>query len=277
MLNAYLAITKQATTDSSAHKITLCQAIQNPPDREKDKGALYKQVIQEHKSAWQLKGQQEWYQARFDQYKQALAANLSLSRINEFVMKNVSPLLIGHGGISALETSLTLHRIYGVPYIPGSAIKGLAAHYCHHILGKENSDFLADHAYYTALFGSQDQAGYICFHDAWVSPHMVGNALVQDVMTPHHQAYNAIQLQKLDPKTSAAPRDDDDPNPLPFLAVSSSHFRFMLTCAIDGLDEVQTKQWLDIAEEIVVHALEHEGIGGKTNAGYGCMVRVTGE
>ncbi|WP_170970783.1 type III-B CRISPR module RAMP protein Cmr6 [Paenibacillus terrae] len=277
-MNAFLAITKQATTDLNAPKITLCQAIQNPSDKGKDKAALYEQVIQGHKSAWQLKGQQEWYQARFDQYKQALEANLSLSRINEFVMKNVSPLLVGHGGVSALETSLTLHRIYGVPYIPGTAIKGLAAHYCHHVLGNENSDFLADHAYYTALFGSQDQAGYICFHDAWVTSHLIGSALVQDVMTPHHQAYNAIQLQKLGPKMDAAPRDDDDPIPLPFLAVKvSSHFRFMLTCAIDGLEEVQTKQWLNIAEEIVVHALEHEGIGGKTNAGYGLMVRVTGE
>jgi len=35
-------------------------------------------------------------------------------------------LVVGLGAESVLETSLTLHRIYGYPIIPGSALKGLA-------------------------------------------------------------------------------------------------------------------------------------------------------
>nr|MDQ3012024.1 type III-B CRISPR module RAMP protein Cmr6 [Acidobacteriota bacterium] len=35
-------------------------------------------------------------------------------------------IVIGVGNESVLETSVTLHRTYGVPYLPGSALKGLA-------------------------------------------------------------------------------------------------------------------------------------------------------
>ena len=44
-------------------------------------------------------------------------------------------LIIGLGGESPLETGLTLHHTFGVPIIPGSAIKGLAAHYCDQVFG----------------------------------------------------------------------------------------------------------------------------------------------
>ncbi|MEP9412277.1 MAG: type III-B CRISPR module RAMP protein Cmr6 [Candidatus Brocadia sp.] len=38
-------------------------------------------------------------------------------------------LVIGVGGSSVYETSMTLHHIYGIPYIPGSAIKGVLRHF----------------------------------------------------------------------------------------------------------------------------------------------------
>ena len=38
-------------------------------------------------------------------------------------------LLIGHGNASAAEVGLTVHHTWGVPVIPGSALKGLCAHY----------------------------------------------------------------------------------------------------------------------------------------------------
>jgi CRISPR-associated protein Cmr6 len=39
-------------------------------------------------------------------------------------------LTIGLGTASTLDTGLALHRIYGIPYIPGSAVKGLTRAYC---------------------------------------------------------------------------------------------------------------------------------------------------
>lgn len=38
-------------------------------------------------------------------------------------------MVIGLGGAQVLETSMTLHHIYGIPYIPGSAVKGITRHY----------------------------------------------------------------------------------------------------------------------------------------------------
>lgn len=38
-------------------------------------------------------------------------------------------MVIGLGGAQVLETGMTLHHIYGIPYIPGSAVKGIARHY----------------------------------------------------------------------------------------------------------------------------------------------------
>lgn len=38
-------------------------------------------------------------------------------------------MVIGLGGEHVLETSMTLHHVYGVPYIPGSAVKGMVRHY----------------------------------------------------------------------------------------------------------------------------------------------------
>ncbi|GEM_PF-532941 len=46
-----------------------------------------------------------------------------------FKMKTKSRLVVGLGDESVYETSIRLHRNYGIPYIPGSALKGVAKHY----------------------------------------------------------------------------------------------------------------------------------------------------
>src|SRR6266702_2303534 len=38
-------------------------------------------------------------------------------------------MVVGLGGETVLETDLTLHHLYGIPYIPGSALKGLTRAY----------------------------------------------------------------------------------------------------------------------------------------------------
>lgn len=39
-------------------------------------------------------------------------------------------LIVGLGGTHVAETSIMLHHIYGIPYIPGSALKGVTRYYC---------------------------------------------------------------------------------------------------------------------------------------------------
>src|SRR5207237_557288 len=45
-------------------------------------------------------------------------------------LRVIGRMIIGLGGENVLETGLTLHHIYGVPYIPATALKGLTSHYC---------------------------------------------------------------------------------------------------------------------------------------------------
>src|SRR2546425_492888 len=67
-------------------------------------------------------------------------------------------MIVGLGSESVLETSITLHHTYGVPYIPGSALKGLAASYADKRLG---DPWKKGNPAYKAVFGDTNNAGYI--------------------------------------------------------------------------------------------------------------------
>lgn len=61
-----------------------------------------------------------------------------------FTMRTKSRLIIGLGNESIYETSIRLHRNYGVPYIPGSALKGVAKHYTILNLAERLMDYSED-------------------------------------------------------------------------------------------------------------------------------------
>src|SRR5208282_6501432 len=46
-------------------------------------------------------------------------------------LATASRLVVGLGSENVLKMGLRLHHTYGTPIIPGSALKGLASHYCH--------------------------------------------------------------------------------------------------------------------------------------------------
>src|SRR5947207_13803736 len=77
-------------------------------------------------------------------------------------------MIVGLGDESVLETSITLHKTYGVPYIPGSTLKGLAASYAHQRLADPKWNKGGDA--YKVVFGDTDAAGYITFFDAFYIP-----------------------------------------------------------------------------------------------------------
>lgn len=54
---------------------------------------------------------------------------LTTSSAERFEARSLGRLVVGLGGESVLETSLTLQFITGLPIIPGSALKGLCRHY----------------------------------------------------------------------------------------------------------------------------------------------------
>ncbi len=166
---------------------------------------------------------------------------------------------VGLGAESVLETSITLHRTYGVPFIPGSALKGLAAAAAHKHLedkeawrkaGKEGKPGPA----HRILFGDQESSGYVTFHDALWIPEGESLPLDLDVMTVHHPEYYRGD--------DVPPADWDSPNPVAFVTAKG---RYLL--AVTGPD----KEWTKTAMKILTEALQNDGIGAKTAAGYGRM------
>lgn len=163
------------------------------------------------------------------------------------------PLAVGLGNESPYEIGLTLHRTYGMPVIPGSAIKGAC-------LRAIQSLDESQKATAVKLFGSTTEAGYAIFHDAWFDPTSVGGQpLAVDTITVHHQAYYQNQG-----KDGTFPTDFDDPIPVPFVSVKpKASFFFALELSV--LDPA----WMDFAGGMLDYTLKEIGLGGKTNAGYG--------
>ncbi|MCL6607022.1 MAG: type III-B CRISPR module RAMP protein Cmr6 [Geminicoccaceae bacterium] len=201
----------------------------------------------------------------------------------------VSRLLVGHGNGSATDVGLTLHRTWGVPVIPGSALKGLLAHWVEATLGPDPGEAAPDRlpfagvewegrrivhgpgAVYRALFGAPEAdepvpgrpnlaaRGLVTFHDAlWVhGTPSAGSPLAVDVLTVHQKRY-------YDSTGTTPPVDWDDPNPVSFLSVRPG-VRFLL--ALSGPPE-----WTALAGDLLLEALADWGVGGKTAAGYGRLV-----
>jgi CRISPR-associated protein Cmr6 len=200
-----------------------------------------------------------------------------------------SRLLVGHGLPSPNEVGLHLHHTWGTPLIPGSALKGLLAHYLQAsygpAVGDEGDELQAREPWrgvewrdkapqrgpgeaYRAIFGAPDAKqdeegnpnqgmirGRIQFHDAlWVPE--VASPLALDVLTPHHAQWYQGKAQE--------PNDYDDPTPVPFLTVRPGQ-RFWVVLSGAPEDLVMVK----FALTELVEALSEWGVGGKTAAGYG--------
>ena len=168
--------------------------------------------------------------------------------------------VVGLGARGSLEAGLHMDHTWGVPVIPGSALKGLASATAHHLArddawhkpttprteGEEPND-------HEALFGTNDEQGAVLFHDAWWSPRDESFPVDPDTMTVHHPDYYQ--------KKQGPPSDTDSPTPVPFATVNGD-FLVML----EG-----SEPWRNVAVEILLKGLEELGIGAKTNAGYGRM------
>ena len=170
-------------------------------------------------------------------------------------------LIVGLGGEHVQETNMTLHHIYGIPYIPGSAVKGVLNHWWFQAL-QEKKDFIDDkgnvnkteamkdseYLDYIKTFGRQEQRGEVQFLDAY--PEKVQFAT--DIMNPHYPDYYS---------GSKPPTDHQNPRPINFLTVEKTIFRFAFLA--------QDQTLLDKLKDRFQKALELKGIGAKTAVGYG--------
>jgi CRISPR-associated protein Cmr6 len=187
----------------------------------------------------------EDYSHWFEQWRRALWSYGAVCREAEVRGR----MAVGLGEESVLETSVALHHTYGVPYIPGSALKGLAASFVRQHLG---DDWQENTPAYKTVFGDTQTAGYVTFFDALPLPNSA--TLHPDVITVHHEKY--YQNDR-----AAPPADWDDPNPVPFLSATGKYL-----IALAG-----PPAWVSAVFEILKHALALAGVGAKTSSGYGRM------
>ncbi len=190
-------------------------------------------------------------------------------------------LIVGLGNESVYETSMTLHHIYGIPYIPGSAIKGVVRN---HIITEEfgedkNGSLDLKHAENRALkdqgfcdifgcpkesFYKESRQGKVIFFDALP---LSEPKIKQDIMNVHYPDYYG---------GNKPPADYQNPIPIYFLTVEDAKFEFMIGIKEKDNTAIQKgifegKYPLDVGFEWMKKALNEHGIGAKTAVGYGYL------
>ncbi len=152
-----------------------------------------------------------------------------------------TPLICGLGATHVLETSLTLHHIWGVPYIPGSSLKGVCRQVAFWKLVEEEKieegkledfqkkfygDLTIDDKKtlnYQLLFGAQDFKGLLLFLDAYPECENDQKIFKLDIMNPHYSSYYG------DDSGKTPPADWENPIPIFFLTVNEGvKFRFVV-------------------------------------------------
>jgi CRISPR-associated protein Cmr6 len=178
-------------------------------------------------------------------------------------------LIIGLGSNTVLETGLTLHSLYGLPIIPGSALKGLTRAYAatedatmYLPNGKPSLKIETDPEDIQCIFGSEiekkEHAGSVIFFDAIV---MDKFSLTLDIMNPHYSNYYG---------KGDAPSNDQNPIPVPFLTISNATFQFAV--APRDYSKQKHRENANRAKAWLKLALQDYGVGSKTSADYGYFI-----
>lgn len=219
-------------------------------------------------------------------YRRWCQATTDDTRFVDLELRLLSRLYIGVVRDNPVETGVTVGHAWGMPLIPGSAIKGVARQAARQVGwppeaivllfgseppapkssadggGKANAGASAqtEPADRTESDeSSESESGLIVFHDAWWIPGPETDTndrpFVADVVTPHHRAYYDMG--------KAHASDFDSPIPAPQIAVQG-RFRFVL----EG-----PSAWREHARILVSRALTEAGIGSKTTSGYGLFER----
>ncbi|EPR26951.1 MULTISPECIES: type III-B CRISPR module RAMP protein Cmr6 [Geobacillus] len=162
----------------------------------------------------------------------------------------------GLGAGHVRETSLTIHPVYGLPYIPASSLKGLVRHWFIEAYCEGDEKRLGEHEDGCAIFGIQDHKGQVQFYDIFL---IDGLRLEKDVLAVHMKEY-------YEGKNAAT--DNQKPVPVSFWTVMAAEADIYLT-AHGFRDDEKTARLLEAASLYTKQALMEWGIGSKTSSGYG--------
>ncbi|MEO0289559.1 MAG: type III-B CRISPR module RAMP protein Cmr6 [candidate division WOR-3 bacterium] len=183
----------------------------------------------------------------------------------ELIAETRPKLIIGFGSESVYETSLTLHHVYGVPYIPGSALKGSFRSFIIRKFFENNEKEALKDANFRNIFGGNEQQerqesnsekGNVVFFDSFPEDSV---AVVADILTPHFNNY----YQHQNP-----PTDTENPNPKSFLSVEGK-FRIVIGIKENCEEILFDKPKKEFLKKELKDMLENFGVGAKTSVGYG--------
>jgi CRISPR-associated protein Cmr6 len=222
----------------------------------------------------------------------ALAEPLRLSgQLLRVDANAVAPFTTGLGNEHPLENGFAFLNPYGLPYLPGSGVKGVLRQAARELA---RGDWGESHGWdesprftlvsgndrialtlLDVLFGKQGHdgetehvRGALRFWDVY--PQITGTSLAVEVMTAHQSHY----LQGSD-----TPHESGQPNPINFLTVPpGAHFHFHIQCDQSFLARVAPELaapeiWQPLLTAALEHAFDWLGFGAKTAVGYGALRR----
>lgn len=190
--------------------------------------------------------------------------NLTDSLAGKFrCYKTIWRFATGLGLNNPVENGMAWHHTLGVPYLPGSSVKGLVRSWAEQWLDYPSQDEI------NRIFGPREveneheaaeSVGSVIFFDALPAAPV---RLAADVMTPHYQNYYG---------GNEPPGDWMDPNPIPFLTVDKEQV-FLFTVAPRERDDAVSRSDLETVLQWMNEALANIGAGAKTATGYGRFIR----
>ncbi|WP_374016464.1 type III-B CRISPR module RAMP protein Cmr6 [Paenibacillus thiaminolyticus] len=171
-------------------------------------------------------------------------------------------LLLGIGALSPYSNILlmTLHPVYGIPYIPSSSLKGAVRHCWIQERHEGNESEALKDALFVKCFGTGAEnedavAGQLVFFDAFPA---TSYTIVLDVQTPHFKEYYETKGEK-------QPTDAISPVPIFIPAVTKTKFSIFIGAAEGRLAEQEISE----VRKMVSTTLSEYGLGAKTALGYG--------
>lgn len=198
-----------------------------------------------------------------------------------------APFTTGLGNEHPLENGFAFLNPYGLPYLPGSGVKGVLRQAALELASGDWDDPKGwDEAAITNLFGRESGngdtdhlRGALVFWD--VIPQIEGDNLMVEIMTPHQGHYYQWKKDQRGNLIEVAPHESGQPNPISFLTVPpGSGFAFHVQCNLAHLNRLAPElarkgRWKTLLEAAFKHAFGWLGFGAKTAVGYGAMTEDT--
>ena len=244
----------------------LCRGIDEPSQREvQAKHATLDALLLGYSNE-----SHDLYRHAFEEWKQFVS---TLPDTLCFEMETAGPMVVGKGDQNVHEFGMTLQLPWGMPVIPGSAIKGVMSTFV-----SDRGDELWHKAftgsfkgkYALIMFGGTDEegrsfAGCLDLLDAWWVPRGK-SPFKEDIINVHYQHYYRGQDYR---DQECWPHGMENPVPNKFLVLKPGE-RFLFV--IRGVDSLR-----GLAKNILIQAAGEYGFGSKTRVGYGRMKYVKTE